>query len=179
VVIYSVFFRDPDRTLPAGYTDNQLVSPADGKIVVIEDIINKEENIFPKDEPLKQISIFLSPLNVHVNRNPINGTVKYLKYIKGEYLVAFDNKSSERNERTEIGVENSSNGSKVLFKQIAGFVARRIVFDLSEGCRVIAGERFGMIKFGSRVDILIRRDSKILVKMDQMVTGGETIIAEL
>jgi len=173
------FFRDPERTLPAGYTDHQLVSPADGKIVVIEDVINKEENIFPLDEPLTQISIFLSPLNVHVNRNPINGTVKYLKYIKGEYLVAFDHKSSERNERTEIGIENSSNGSKVLFKQIAGFVARRIVYDLSEGCRVTAGERFGMIKFGSRVDILIKRDSKILVKMDQKVTGGETIIAEI
>ncbi|MBS1517172.1 MAG: phosphatidylserine decarboxylase family protein [Bacteroidetes bacterium] len=173
------FFRDPDRRLPADYKDNQIISPADGKVVVIEDVINKEDNIFKKDEQLIQISIFLSPLNVHVNRNPISGTVKYLKYIKGEYLVAFDHKSSERNERTEIGIENPENGCKILFKQIAGFVARRIVYDLSEDCKVKAGDRFGMIKFGSRIDILIKRDSEIFVKMDQKVTGGETIIAEL
>lgn len=173
------FFRDPDRNLPNGYKEDQLISPADGKVVVIEDVINKEDNLFKKDEPLKQISIFLSPLNVHVNRNPINGKVTYLKYIEGEYLVAFDHKSSERNERTEIGIKNPVNGSKVFFKQIAGFVARRIVYDLKVGCDVIAGERFGMIKFGSRVDILIKRDSKISVKMGQKVIGGETIIAEL
>ncbi|MFZ1320967.1 MAG: phosphatidylserine decarboxylase family protein [Ignavibacteria bacterium] len=173
------FFRDPDRSLPNGYKDDQLISPADGKVVVIEDVINKEDNLFKKDEPLKQISIFLSPLNVHVNRNPINGKVTYLKYIEGEYLVAFDHKSSERNERTEIGIENPENGCKVLFKQIAGFVARRIVYDLKIGCTVTAGDRFGMIKFGSRVDILVKRDSKVLVTMDQKVIGGETIIAEL
>lgn len=173
------FFRDPDRSLPNGYKEDQLISPADGKIVVIDDVINKEDNLFKKDEPLKQISIFLSPLNVHVNRNPINGIVTYLKYIEGDYLVAFDHKSSERNERTEIGIENSETGSKVFFKQIAGYVARRIVYDLKVGCTAIAGDRFGMIKFGSRVDILIKRDSKILVKMDQKVIGGETIIAEL
>lgn len=173
------FFRDPHRKLPPDYKITEIISPGDGKIVVIEDIINKEKNIFEKGEELKQVSIFLSPLNVHVNRIPMNGNVKYLKYIKGEYLVAFDHKSSERNERTEIGIENESTKQKVLFKQIAGFVARRIVYDLKENDKVTAGERFGMIKFGSRVDILLKRDSKILVKMDQMVTGGETIIAEL
>lgn len=173
------FFRDPERSLPKDYKENQIISPGDGKIVVIEDVINKEKNLFEKDEPLKQISIFLSPLNVHVNRIPLTGVVKYLKYIKGEYLVAFNHKASEKNERSEIGIENDKTGNKILFKQIAGFVARRIVYDINEGNNVTAGEKFGMIKFGSRVDILIKRDSKILVVMEQKVTGGETIIAEL
>ena len=173
------FFRDPDRDLPKDYKDNQIISPGDGKIVVIEDVINNEKNIFEKDEPLKQISIFLSPLNVHVNRIPLSGVVKYLKYIKGEYLVAFNHKASEKNERSEIGIENEKTNHKILFKQIAGFVARRIVYDISEGNNVTAGEKFGMIKFGSRVDILIKRDSRIFVTMEQKVTGGETIIAEL
>lgn len=172
------FFRDPERKIPADYKANQIISPADGKIVVIEDIVNKEKNIFEKDEPLKQISIFLSPLNVHVNRIPVTGKVTFLKYIKGEYLVAFNPKASEKNERSEIGIETESS-RKVLFKQIAGFVARRIVYDLKEGDNVTAGERFGMIKFGSRVDIILKRDSKIFVTMDQKVVGGETIIAEL
>lgn len=173
------FFRDPERKLPKVLNENQIISPADGKIVVIEDFINKEKNIFNENEELKQISIFLSPLNVHVNRIPMTGIVKYLKYIKGEYLVAFNHKASEKNERTEIGIENESTGKKILFKQIAGFVARRIVYEINENSSVTAGEKFGMIKFGSRVDILIKKDSKIFVKMEQKVTGGETIIAEL
>lgn len=173
------FFRDPERKPPETLFENQIISPADGKIVVIEDVINKEKNIFEEDEQLKQISIFLSPLNVHVNRIPMTGAVKYLKYIKGEYLVAFNHKASGKNERSEIGIENELTGKKILFKQIAGFVARRIVYDINENCKVTAGEKFGMIKFGSRVDILIKRDSKILVNMGQKVVGGETIIAEL
>jgi len=173
------FFRDPECKIPAELKENQILSPADGKIVVIEEIINKEDNLFIKGEPLMQISIFLSPLNVHVNRIPLNGVVKFLKYVKGEYLVAFDPKSSERNERSEIGIENEINGHKVLFKQIAGFVARRIVYDIKEGSVVKSGDRFGMIKFGSRVDIIVKRETKIFVKLDQIVTGGETIIAEL
>ncbi len=174
------FFRDPDRRLPDGYKANQIISPADGKVVLIEDVVNKEKNIFEADELLNQISIFLSPLNVHVNRIPMNGVVSFLKYVKGEYLVAFDHKSSQRNERTEIGIINETKSEqKVLFKQIAGFVARRIVYELNEKSKVYAGERFGMIKFGSRVDILFRKDSKIFVKLEQKVVGGETIIAEL
>lgn len=173
------FFRDPERMLSGSLKENQIVSPADGKIVFIEDVINKEKNIFNENESLKQISIFLSPLNVHVNRIPLNGVVKFFKYIKGDYIVAFDHKSSERNERLEIGIENESSRDKILFKQIAGFVARRIVYDIIEGSKVNAGERFGMIKFGSRVDILIKKDSKVLVSIDQKVIGGETIIAEL
>ena len=141
--------------------------------------INKEKNIFEAGEELTQVSIFLSPLNVHVNRIPLTGEVKYLNYIKGDYIVAFDHKSSERNERTEIGIEDTFSGKKILFKQIAGFVARRIVYEIKCGDKVIAGDRFGMIKFGSRVDILIRKTSRVLVELNQKVTGGETIIAEL
>ncbi|MBN8568985.1 MAG: phosphatidylserine decarboxylase family protein [Ignavibacteria bacterium] len=170
------FFRDPERSIPEGYDDSMILAPGDGKIVIVEDIINKEDNLYAKGEPLKQISIFLSPLNVHVNRNPTNGIVKYYKYIEGEYIVAFDHKSSDRNERTEIGIEDRM-GRKVLFKQIAGFVARRIVCDLDEGDSVKAGERFGMIKFGSRVDILLKPDTEIKVKINDIVKGGETVIA--
>jgi phosphatidylserine decarboxylase len=172
------FFRDPERKLPESYNSNQIISPGDGKVVVIENVINKYKNIFEEGEELKQISIFLSPLNVHVNRIPITGFVKYLNYIKGDYIVAFDHKSSERNERSEIGIEDPLNGNKILFKQIAGFVARRIVYDIKEGSEVFAGDRFGMIKFGSRVDIFIKKDSKVLVNINQIVTGGESIIAE-
>ncbi|MBS1515228.1 MAG: phosphatidylserine decarboxylase family protein [Bacteroidetes bacterium] len=170
------FFRDPERKIPDNYDDSMILAPGDGKICLIEDIINKEDNLYPKGEALKQVSIFLSPLNVHVNRNPTNGTVKYYKYIEGEYLVAFDHKSSDRNERTEIGIEDYK-GRKVLFKQIAGFVARRIVCDLDEGDSVKAGERFGMIKFGSRVDILLKPDAEIKVKLNDIVKGAETVIA--
>lgn len=170
------FFRDPERSIPEGYNDRMILAPGDGKIVIVEDIINKEDNLYAKGEPLKQISIFLSPLNVHVNRNPTNGIVKYYKYIEGEYIVAFDHKSSDRNERTEIGIEDRM-GRKVLFKQIAGFVARRIVCDLDEGSVVKAGERFGMIKFGSRVDILLKPDTEIKVKINDIVKGGETVVA--
>jgi len=154
------FFRDPERKLPAGLKGNEIISPADGKVVMITDKVNKDNDFFLQDEKLRQISIFLSPLNIHVNRIPLSGTIKFLKYIKGDYIVAFNDKSSEKNERTEIGIESES-GKKVLFRQIAGYVARRIVCELSENQNVITGERFGMIKFGSRVDILIKKDSEI------------------
>lgn len=170
------FFRDPERKIPDNYDDSMILAPGDGKICLIIDVTNKEDTIYLKGEQLKQVSIFLSPLNVHVNRNPTNGTVKYYNYIEGDYVVAFDHKSSDRNERTEIGIEDRS-GRKVLFKQIAGFVARRIVCDLDEGDVVKAGERFGMIKFGSRVDILLKPEAEILVKCDDIVKGGETVIA--
>ena len=163
------FFRDPDRTTPSG--NNIVVSPADGKVVLIKEYF--------EDEYLKcdavQVSVFMSPLNVHVNRFPISGTVGYFRYIEGEYLVAFDDKSSERNERTHIGVE--SNGYKVLFKQIAGAVARRIVAPITVGQLAVMGERFGMIKFGSRVDVIMPRGSVINVKLNENVVAGETVLA--
>ena len=172
------FFRDPKRNIPDNITKDTILSPADGKIVLIEDIKNHEENIFPIDEPLKKVSIFLSAFNVHVNRIPISGIIKYFKYVKGNYVLAFNNKASELNERTEIGIENE-NGKKLIFKQIAGFVARRIICPLRKGDGVIAGKKFGMIKFGSRVDILFKPDAVLNVKKGQKVVGGETIIAEL
>ena len=172
------FFRDPNRNIPENISKDTVLSPADGRIVLIEDIKNREENIFPVDEPLKKVSIFLSAFNVHVNRIPVSGTVKYFKYVKGNYVMAFNNKASELNERTEIGIENENN-KKLVFKQIAGFVARRIVCPLKKGASVKAGEKFGMIKFGSRVDILFKPDAVLQVKKGQKVVGGETVIAEL
>jgi phosphatidylserine decarboxylase len=165
------FFRDPDRTAPAD--ERAILSPADGKVVMVK---NVEEPEFIGG-PTIQVSVFMSPLNVHVNRFPISGTVKYFKYIPGKYVVAFEEKSSEVNERTHIGIENGRR--RVLFKQIAGFIARRIVANVDVGMDVKAGERFGMIKFGSRVDVLMSPTAEILVEVGQHVVAGETILARL
>lgn len=167
------FFRDPVRTLPNDYNANDIVSPADGKVMMIEEI---EENIYLKSRA-KMIGIFLSPLNVHVNRTPVEGRVGYYQYIKGDYIVAFDHKSSDRNERTLIGMDTGK--FKVLFKQIAGFVARRIVCDLRVNDEAEAGETFGMIKFGSRVDVIFPENAFVKVSVNQKVVGGETILAEV
>jgi len=163
------FFRDPDRTTPND--ERSVISPADGKIVIIKDVVDNE---YLKGDAI-QVSIFMSPLNVHVNRFPITGTVEFFQHVQGEYIVAFDEKSSERNERTLIGVQDE--GYKVLFKQIAGAVARRIVAPISVGQKAVRGERFGMIKFGSRVDVLMPRSSHINVQLNDRVVAGETIIA--
>jgi len=163
------FFRDPERITPAG--EGLIIAPADGKIVQIVDV--REDEYLKADAV--QISIFMSPLNVHVNRFPISGTVGYVKYHPGEFLVAFDDKSSLRNERTHIGVENAR--VRVLFKQIAGFVARRIVVETKEGDPAVAGQRFGMIKFGSRVDVILPRSVSVLVRPGQVTVAGETILA--
>jgi phosphatidylserine decarboxylase len=167
------FFRDPDRTVNANGTavESLVISPADGKVVLIKDV---EENEY-LHSPAKMISIFMSPLNVHVNRNPVNGKVEYLKYIKGKFLVASDDKAANENERQNIGL--NSNGKKLMFSQVTGFVARRIVCELKEGENVTMGTRFGMIKFGSRVDVYLPLDAKILVKEGDITTAGETIIA--
>ncbi len=163
------FFRDPDR-VPRMSGDDVVISPADGKVVFCGEI-NEPEFLGGR---AKMISIFMSPVNVHVNRIPVSGAVKFLKYIKGEYLVAFDEKSSERNERMLIGIEN--HGNKILFKQIAGFIARRIVCDLSEGQTVTAGERFGMIKFGSRVDVMLPLNCDVKVHLNDKTLAGSTVI---
>ncbi len=166
------FFRDPDRT-PAASGDEFVISPADGKVVFVGET---DEPEFLKSRA-KMVSIFMSPANVHVNRIPLNGVVKFLKYIKGEYIVAFDDKSSERNERMLIGIENK--GQRVMFKQIAGFIARRIVCELSDGQPVRAGERFGMIKFGSRVDVLLPLNCEVKVKPGEKSSGGTTVLGVL
>jgi phosphatidylserine decarboxylase len=171
IVIFTLnFFRDPDRKTPD--KNNIVVSPADGRVLFVKDVLDDK---FIKDKA-KMVSIFMSPLNVHVNRIPISGKVEYLKYIEGDYIAAFEDKASERNERTEIGI--TSVEGKVLFTQIAGFVARRIICDLKEGDSVNIGNRFGMIKFGSRVDIIVPIEWKVKVKKDDNVIAGETILFE-
>lgn len=165
------FFRDPERATPDG--DGLIVSPADGTVVLITPAQDREFLM----GPAVQISIFMSPLNVHVNRFPISGTVCYFRYFPGEYLVAYDEKSSLRNERTHIGIQNAR--MKVMFKQIAGFVARRIVAEVKEGDRAVAGERFGMIRFGSRVDVLVPAGAEVKVKVGEKTVAGETVLAAM
>ncbi|MBS3945656.1 MAG: phosphatidylserine decarboxylase family protein [Melioribacter sp.] len=164
------FFRDPDRTPPK--EKNVIVSPADGKVVIIKDVFEKRF----LDCEATQVSIFMSPLNVHVNRIPIDGTVDFLNYIKGDYLVAFHEKADLRNERSEIGI--TCKFGKMLFTQVAGFIARRIVFDLKLGDSVSIGDRFGMIKFGSRSDVVVPKEWKLKVKLGDVVTAGQTVLFE-
>ncbi len=170
------FFRDPARTPPAGAADGRLVlAPADGKVVVVEEDV--DEPLYLKGRA-KQVSIFLSPLNVHVNRIPVDGRVEYVKYVPGDYLVAWHPKASEQNERSEIGVRHPS-GIQVLFKQIAGAVARRIVYDVGEGDVVRAGDRFGIVKFGSRMDVLVPPDVEIDISVGDRVRAGETVVGRI
>src|SRR5690606_30868098 len=164
------FFRSPKRTIHID--DNAVLCPADGKIVVIEET---EETEYFNDKRL-QISIFMSPTNVHVNRNPISGIVSYFKYHPGKFLVAWHPKSSTENERTTVVVQNSNN-VEVLFRQIAGALARRIVWYVKEGDAVQQGEEFGFIKFGSRVDVFLPVGTKVNVNIGDKVVGGKTVIA--
>lgn len=165
------FFRNPKRKTQI--SDNYIIAPADGKIVVIEEVM---ENEYFKGKR-RQISIFMSPLNVHVTRYPIGGKIKYSKYHPGKYLVAWHPKSSEENERTTIVVDNASLG-EILYRQVAGAVARRIVNYAKVGQIVEQGTDAGFIKFGSRIDIFVPLDMKIEVSLDQVTRGGETIIAK-
>ncbi len=162
------FFRDPERKVPD--EEDIIISPADGKVLFVREI---NDDRFLKGKA-KQVAIFMSPLNVHVNRIPVSGKVEYLKYHPGEFIAAFEDKASEKNERNEIGIE--SKYGKVLFVQIAGFIARRIVSELKIGDEVKIGERFGMIKFGSRVDVIVPPDWAEKVKKDDIVYAGETIL---
>ena len=165
------FFRDPERKAPE--QKGIIVSPADGKVIVVrENITNSYVG-----KNCKQISIFMSPLNVHVNRIPISGKVEHLKYYEGKFIAAFDDKASENNERMETGIV--SNEGKVLFTQIAGFLARRIVNELKIGNDVTIGDRFGMIKFGSRVDIFVPGNWAPTVKLNDNVHAGETILFKM
>lgn len=165
------FFRNPKRNTPV--TPKYIIAPADGKVVVIEET---EETEYFKGKR-KQVSIFMSPLNVHVNRFPVGGTVKYVKYHPGLYLVAWHPKSSTENERTTIVVKTDMN-EEVLFRQIAGAVARRIKYYCKEGDRAEQGAEMGFIKFGSRVDVFLPLTAKVNSKLNDIVKGGETLIAE-
>jgi phosphatidylserine decarboxylase len=162
------FFRDPERITPKD--DEAVFSPADGRVLFVKEV---DDNKFVNGKA-KQVSVFMSPLNVHVNRIPIDGVVEMVRYCEGEYLVAYDDKASEKNERSEIGI--TSKYGKVFFTQVAGFVARRIIYDLKNGQAVKAGERFGMIKFGSRVDVIVPVECEVMVSKDEVVTAGETIL---
>jgi len=163
------FFRNPKRNTPDD--DNAIIAPADGKVVVIEEV---EETEYIKGK-CRQISIFMSPVNVHVNRYPVSGEVLYEKYHPGKYLVAWHPKSSTENERTTVVVAHK-NGN-VLFRQIAGALAKRIVCYSKVGHKATAGAEFGFIKFGSRIDIYLPLEAKVNVNLNQKTTGGETVIA--
>lgn len=165
------FFRNPKRNIP--YNDGDIIAPADGKVVVIEEV---EEPEYFKDKRL-QISIFMSPINVHVNRYPVSGVIEYLKYHPGLFLVAWHPKSSTDNERTSIVIKNDN--ISILVRQIAGALAKRIVCNAKEGAFVRQGDELGFIKFGSRVDIFLPLGTKVNLKLNQKVRGGETIIANI
>lgn len=171
-VIVLQFFRNPKREFNRNET--AVISPADGKVVVIEET---EEGEYFKDKRL-QVSIFMSPINVHINRYPVSGTVKFFKYHPGKYLAAWNPKSSTENERTTTVVE-TANGTPVLFRQIAGALARRIVWYVKEDDKATQTQEFGFIKFGSRVDLFFPVGTKVKVELGQVVKGGITEIADL
>jgi phosphatidylserine decarboxylase len=172
LIIILQFFRNPKRHTVLN--NKQVVSPVDGKVVVIEEVFEKE---FFNEKRL-QVSVFMSPINVHVTRYPIGGKVIFSKYHPGKYLVAWHPKASEENERTTVVVENETYG-KVLYRQIAGALAKRIVNYAKVDNKAIQGGDSGFIKFGSRVDLFLPIDTNIKVKLNQKVRGGESIIAEL
>ncbi|WP_207492120.1 phosphatidylserine decarboxylase family protein [Aridibaculum aurantiacum] len=165
------FFRIPKRLLTVH--EKQIICPADGKVVVIEEVVDEE---YFKDKRL-QVSVFMSPANVHVNRNPLSGEVVYSQYHKGKYLVAWHPKSSTENERYSVVIKNG--GTEVLVKQIAGALAKRIVNYLKVGQQVVQGEELGFIKFGSRVDLLLPVGTEVNVKLNEVVKGGVTVLATI
>lgn len=175
VIFYLIilqFFRNPLFTISKD--DKLVLAPADGKVVVIEETQETEY----LNEKRRQVSIFMSPVNVHVNRMPAAGTISFFKYHPGKYLVAWHPKSSTENERTTIVVKTKT-GVEILFRQIAGALARRIVWYVKEGQMLDQGEEFGFIKFGSRVDIFLPLSAKIKVNIGEVTKGGRTVIAEL
>ncbi len=171
-ILFLQFFRNPN--VISEINDKYVLAPADGKVVVIEDT---EETEY-LNEKRKQISIFMSPVDVHVNRNPVGGLVKYIKYHKGSYLVAWHPKSSTENERTTI-VLQLKNGVEILMRQIAGAMAKRIKYYIKEGEEVNQGAEFGFIKFGSRVDVFLPLDAEIKVAIGDKTKAGKTVLAVL
>jgi phosphatidylserine decarboxylase len=171
LIIILQFFRNPKRV--TSLNKNHIIAPVDGKVVVIEEV---EETEYFKDKRL-QVSIFMSPINVHVTRYAMSGAVKYSKYHPGKYLVAWHPKASTENERTTIVLENSTFG-EILYRQIAGALAKRIVNYAKEGAEIVQGTDAGFIKFGSRVDLFLPLDTKLTVKLGDKVKGGTQVIAE-
>ncbi|MEO1023496.1 MAG: phosphatidylserine decarboxylase family protein [Bacteroidota bacterium] len=166
------FFRDPDRTPPAG--PDLIIAPADGTVVLVKEV---DEPVYIKGKA-KQVSIFLSTLDVHVNRNPVSGVLEYVKYHPGKFLAAWDERASDLNERADFGVLHNS-GTKVFYRQITGLLARRIVYRIQEGDQLTAGERFGMMKFGSRMDVLVPAHVQITVKKGDRTKAGESVLGSI
>jgi phosphatidylserine decarboxylase len=171
-VFVAFFFRDPERSFKP--QPGLVVSPADGKIVLIDTLPNHD---FVGSNTI-QVSIFLSIIDVHVNRLPVDGMIEYVKYNPGKFLAAYEDKASEVNEQTEIGLITDA-GQRLSIKQIAGIIARRVVCRVQTGDRAVAGERFGLIRFGSRTDVLLPADSRLAVKLGDRVKGGESPIGFL
>jgi phosphatidylserine decarboxylase len=171
LIIVLQFFRNPTRI--AAVSDNHVLAPVDGKVVVIEEVFEPE---YFKDKRL-MVSIFMSPINVHVTRYALNGIIKYSKYHPGKFLVAWHPKASEQNERTSVVIENQVYG-EVLYRQIAGALAKRIVNYAKEGDRVVQGDDAGFIKFGSRVDMYFPLGTEINVKLGEVATGNKTVISK-
>lgn len=172
LILILQFFRNPKRQ--TFFSDKQVISAVDGKVVVIEEVFEKE---YFKDKRI-QVSVFMSPINVHVTRYPIGGKIAFSKYHPGKYLVAWHPKASEENERTTVVVENKTFG-KVLYRQIAGAMAKRIVNYAKIDDQVTQGSDSGFIKFGSRVDLFLPLNAQIKVQLNQKVRGGESVIAEI
>lgn len=168
------FFRDPERIIPD--QENAVVSPADGVITKIEENVNAPAELEIKNKKFTKISVFLNVFNVHVNRSPVSGSVEKVVYIPGKFLGANFDESSDENERNVTHVKTKDK-KDVIFSQVAGMIARRIICDIKEGDEVKVGDRYGIIRFGSRVDIFLPKDYKILVKNGQTMIGGETVIA--
>ncbi|MFT6747421.1 MAG: phosphatidylserine decarboxylase [Glaciecola sp.] len=171
-IIILQFFRNPSRDFQQ--SEGDVIAPCDGKVVVIETVHEPE---YFKDDRI-QVSIFMSPINVHINRNPISGIFKYVRYHPGKYLMAFNPKSSTENERTSIVIENDK-GTAILFRQIAGFLARRIVYYCNEGQQANQVDQFGFIKFGSRVDLFFPVGTEISAQIGDTVKGGISKIAKI
>jgi phosphatidylserine decarboxylase len=171
-IIILQFFRNPSRDFQQ--SEGNVIAPCDGKVVVIEKVHEPE---YFKDDRI-QVSIFMSPINVHINRNPISGIFKYVKYHPGKYLMAFNPKSSTENERSSIVIEDK-NGNSILFRQIAGFLARRIVYYCKEGDQASQADQFGFIKFGSRVDLFFPLGTEISAQIGDTVKGGISKIAKI
>jgi len=170
LVFHFFFFRDPERDTPTG--ESLIISPADGHVIKIDEI---DEDTYFKTR-VRRVSIFLSIFDVHVNRMPVSGKVDYVAYKKGQFLAAFADDASNVNEMSIVGVDTGK--GKILFKQIAGLIARRIIYTVKEGDMAVAGERFGLIRYGSRVDMFFPLTAKIHVKLKQAVRCGSTIIGE-
>lgn len=172
-VAIALFFRDPERSVPAGVGPHAVLAPADGRVLHAGD---PEPDVAPEGQ-WQQLSIFLSLFDVHVNRAPIGGRVVSVTHRRGRYLPAFDRRAADRNERTEVRVDHD--GELIVFRQVVGVLARRVVCRIEPGAEIAQGARFGIMKFGSRMDVFVPRSATLHVAVGEAVRGGETVLARL